>query len=502
MKKLTVALLLCGVGWAQTPPVQPYEPKVQQSVNPVQVTLPTPPGVTQALPLSLDQALQLAFRNQQNLVVARSQVQAAQGRTEQTAAARNPKLGITSNYTDPLYIQAAGQSSDPSGGGGGFTNFLAGGGWNHSVSLNQLLFDFGHTKNQVRSREQAERSAAAAYDQTRANLVRDVKQAYYNVLSAQRLVAVQEENLANQRVHVTEARARFSSGLGLPSDVTRAETAVATAQSDLATAQNQLANNRLNLNLQLGLDPRTPVRIVEESEPAPLIGDANALFEQALQQRPELIQYQANVASAQAALDAAHTTSAPSVGASLTYQNRANPSFSSLNLGIAINYQLFDGGLQGGVVKEARANLEQAQAQYELARQRVKAEVGQAYLELQTAQQRVATATAEEANARETLRLATGRYRVGLGIFLDVVDAENALLRAQTNRVNAQTQLDLARATLARAVGEPLPEGLPEPVLAVPPAPVQGEGTAPETVLPVAPGAPGESPTTTPADGS
>lgn len=47
----------------------------------------------------------------------------------------------------------------------------------------------------------------------------------------------------------------------------------------------------------------------------------------------------------------------PSVAASLTYQNRANPAFSSLNLGLAISYQLFDGGLQGGGVQEARALL-------------------------------------------------------------------------------------------------------------------------------------------------
>lgn len=70
---------------------------------------------------------------------------------------------------------------------------------------------------------------------------------------------------------------------------------------------------------------------------------------------------------------------------------------------------------------------------------RVKAEVGQAYLELLTARQ----------------RLTTGRYQVGLSIFLNVVDAENPLLRVQPTRVNALTQLDLARATLARAIGEP-----------------------------------------------
>jgi outer membrane protein len=490
MKVPPILVLLSAAALAQ--PVTPYEPKVQQVAPPTQVELPPPLGISTDVPaaLTLQDALQQAFRHQQNLRVARSQVLAAQGRTEQVAAARNPRLGIGSTYTDPLFTQfstsglgGGGTTTNTTGGGqqAGFTNFLAGGGWTHNVTLNQLLFDFGHTSNQIRASEQTERSLQAAYAQGQANVVRDVKQAYYNLLLAERLVNVQTENLANQRQHVAEAQARFASGLGLPSDVTRAETAVSTALLELTNAQQQVANGRLQLNLTMGIDPRTPVRVIDQSEPPiPGVDNPNALFDRALSTRPELIQYQANLASARATLDAAHTTSAPSIGASLSYQNRAAPSFSSLNLGLSINYQLFDGGLQGGAVREAQANVDRAQAELELAQQRVKSEVGQAYLELRTAEQRVAAATAEEANARETLRLASGRYRVGLGIFLDVVDAQNAFLRAQTNRVNALTQLDLSRATLARAIGEAPPADLPAPVTPPPVETVPTPDTHPE----------------------
>lgn len=485
MKVPVLLLLLSALAVAQ--PLSPYQPKVQEVAPPVQVELPPPPGSSTdaVVPLTLADALQLAFRHQQSLRVSRSQVQAAQGRTEQVASARNPRLGIGSTYTDPLFTQAGGVPATPTnttGGGAasGFTGFLAGGGWTHNVTLNQLIFDFGNTQNRIRASEQAERSAQAGYSQSQANVVRDVKQAYYNLLLAERLVAVQLENVANQRQHVSEAQARFQSGLGLPSDVTRAQTLVSTALLELTNAQSQVANNRLQLNLTMGLDPRTPVRVLEETEPPIPVDDPNALFNRALTTRPELIQFQANLASARATLDAAHTTSAPSIGASLTYQNRAVPSFSSLNLGLAINYQLFDGGLQGGVVRESQAAVDRAQAELELAQQRVKSEVGQAYVELRTSEQRVAAATAEEANARETLRLATGRYRVGLGIFLDVVDAQNAFLRAQTNRVNSLTQLDLSRATLARAIGEGPPAGMPAPETPAPVETVPTPDTHPE----------------------
>ena len=85
-------------------------------------------------------------------------------------------------------------------------------------------------------------------------------------------------------------------------------------------------------------------------------------------------------------------------------------------------------------------------------------EVGQAYLQLRNAEQQIAAAQAEESNASETLRLQEGRYRVGLGQFIDFADAQTATYTAQVNRVNAQTALDVARATLAQAIGEPIPK--------------------------------------------
>ena len=68
------------------------------------------------------------------------------------------------------------------------------------------------------------------------------------------------------------------------------------------------------------------------------------------------------------------------------------------------------------------------------------------------------TADAGISNAEEALRLATGRYNSGLGTFLDVLDAQAALLTARTQRVNAEMAVAQARAALARAVGTPLDE--------------------------------------------
>lgn len=439
---LIVWALSCPL-WAQPP--APYQPQTQQAEVPKPVTLPevAAPAEVPAT-MGLREAIAVANKYQTSLRVSESQIRAAEGRRRQTSAGLNPRLNLNSTYNEILINSLAGE---------GFGNFFAGGGWTHNATLSQLLFDFGHTRDLTRAQEELKKSAEAGYQQAQSDLALQVKQAYYALLQSQRLVKVQEDSLANRREHVAEARSRFDAGLGLPSDVTRAETALSTALFNLSQAQTQAANNRVQFNLVLGLDPRVNVSLREEEEPVIAYQSTQELFDRALAQRPELQQFKASLDSAQAALDAAHTQSAPSISTNLAYQNRQNPAFQTLGLNLAISFSPIDGGVQDGKVTEAQANLDRARAELEGTQQRVLSQVGQAYLNLKNAEQQVASAQAEEANARETLRLTNGRYKVGLGIFLDVLDAQSAYLNAQTNYVNAVTQVYLSRAALARAVG-------------------------------------------------
>jgi len=439
MRKILLILgLLCSPLWAE-----PYVPQTQQAEVPKPTELPSI-QIPESVPteMGLKEAVETAFRYQSSLRVSESQVRAAQGRVRQQASGLNPRLSIQSTYNEQLINSLS----------GGLGGVFSANGWTHNATLSQLVTDFGHTRDLTAAQENQQKANQSAYEQAQSDVALQAKQAYFNLLSAQRLIKVQEDNIVNRREHVSEARARFTAGLGLPSDVTRAETALSTALFQLSQAQTNAGNNRLQFNLALGLDPRMKITLRPEEEPLLGFKTTEELFEMALAQRPELQQYKAQVASAQSTLDAAHTTSAPSISVNGAYQNRQNPSFQTLGINLAIAFQPIDGGLQDGKITESQANLDRAKAELEGAQQRVLSQVGQAYLNLKNAEQQVATTKAEEANAAETLRLTNGRYKVGLGIFLDVIDAQSALLLAQTNRVNAVAQVYLSRAALTRAV--------------------------------------------------
>jgi outer membrane protein len=461
---LSAALCLglpLSAGSQQTPPIAP---KTQETPLPPPVELPPPPAVPPDVPnrpLSADEAALIALHHQPTVTEAAASIFGARGRTQQVRAGLRPTLGVTAGYS---HVTTLATENGTSSGGGGTVTTGGGGvvvaGYQGSGTVRQLLFDFNHTRDLVRESTALERAAVANLTRVQADLILQVKQAFYTLTQDQRLVGVNESNVRNQQDHLALAQARLRSGLGLPSDVVRAQTAVADAVLNLNIAHNNASLARVNLALLMGIDPRTPIQPADTGEPAAGSSDVNALVQTALTQRPDLLQAQATLQAAEHGVSAARTTNAPALTASIAASTRgANfpPGTDFLTVGANIVWNPFDGGLTAGRVREARANRDTAQAQLTGTQLTVTSDVSQAYLNLRTAEQRVVTADAEVANGQESVRLAEGRYRAGIGTFIDVTDAQAALLTAQTNRVNAQSAVDQARSALARAIGSPVP---------------------------------------------
>ena len=162
-------------------------------------------------------------------------------------------------------------TSVPAAASGGGSNLVSSG-FDASVSLRQLIFDFNHTRDLVRQASLQERVATDNLARVQSDLVLQVKQAFYLYVQNSDLVTINEQNVANRQSQLALARARLTSGLGLPSDVVTAETALSEAATNLITARANLTLARINLALIMGIDPRTPIDAAPSSE-SPLATD-------------------------------------------------------------------------------------------------------------------------------------------------------------------------------------------------------------------------------------
>jgi outer membrane protein TolC len=90
-------------------------------------------------------------------------------------------------------------------------------------------------------------------------------------------------------------------------------------------------------------------------------------------------------------------------------------------------------------------------------RQTVTLEVMQSLLDVTSAEAQIVFAAAEVASAEANLAAAVGSYQAGVGTFLDVIDAQAALLKARVDEYTARYGLSIARASLQHATGASVP---------------------------------------------
>ncbi|MGQ9688983.1 MAG: TolC family protein [Desulfobaccales bacterium] len=329
--------------------------------------------------------------------------------------------------------------------------------YSYRFTLNQLIFDFGKTPGQVATSKAAFKEAAESLANTRQQVARDTRTAYYGYLAAMKAQKVAEENVRQNQELLKQAQGFYQVGLRARIDVTKAEANLMNAEASLIKAKNLVAVSRVTLMTVLGLKdwPYTSVEDILEVEHK--VQSLEELKAQALNQRPEILGNRYQQEGNQASIRVARAGYFPTLSstASFGWQGYNPPLNDSWWLGAMVNFPLFEGLATTHTLRQAKANLRTTQANAEVLTLNVTKEVEQSYLDVQSAKEVIrANRKAREA-AAENLRLAWGRYKAGVGDIIEVTDAQVQFAQADLNYVRALYDYKVAEANLDKAIGRP-----------------------------------------------
>ena len=175
--------------------------------------------------------------------------------------------------------------------------------------------------------------------------------------------------------------------------------------------------------------------------------------------RWELIKADYNVRIANESLRIAKAGYYPtiSVGGGYNWNDTDFPGFEhkGWNARGGLSWSLWDGGATDASVKKAKEAIKVAQESLLKARESVELEVRQDYLNILSYKEQIRATEAAVAEAEEAYKIATVRYQSGVGINLDVLDAELQLNTARTNYITALYNYNIGLATLEHARGIP-----------------------------------------------
>jgi outer membrane protein TolC len=419
----------------------------------------TPPAPTPATAatvvgrqITLDEAIAIALEGQPNIAARLADYEAARLRVDQAYAPLLPQL---SGSWTAARAQTVSQSSttDSRGRRPPITETA----WSTTtvarISASQILFDFGKNFASVKS-------ARATADQTfeelelqRQLLVRDVKESYTNMLFGQRTIRVNQQALERAELNLRSARGFFDVGTRPKSDVTRAEVDVANARVDVIRARNFERSARVALNVAMGLAADTPTQIVDNLAYQPVALDRARLQADALRNRPEYRQARLRADGSEALARRAFLDFFPDITASGNYGASRADMNEVWEIGLNLNWTLYDGGGRIARYREARANYEAARARIKEQELTIAREVEQGIIAVDEAQERIQAAQKAVESAQENFRLAQGRFDAGVGTILELTDAQLELTKAQNLEAQALADYRIALARLERSVG-------------------------------------------------
>ncbi|MGB3652678.1 MAG: TolC family protein [Rivularia sp. (in: cyanobacteria)] len=444
----------------------PIPPNLDPSANPLQYpTQPEEVRVDQIQPITLEQALELARRNNQELQVALLQLDRAQAglRVQQAAllpnVGLNAQLGRSNSANNGLSNQLREQQQEilPPDQRTDFDNSPTTS-FNGGAQISYDLYTSGARSARIQQAEEQVRLQELDVERLSEEIRLNVATDYYNLQQADEQVRISRAAVLNAEASLRDAQALEQAGVGTRFDSLRAQVNLANSQQQLTNALSQERISRRQLVTRLNLSQSATVAA---ADPVELAGLWNQTLENSIvlayQNRPELQQQlaQRNINEQQRRLALSQLGPQVSVIANYNVLDSFNDGVGltdGYSIALQANLNLYDGGASKAQAAQAKADINIAETQFSQQRNQIRFQVEQAYSELQSNLENVQTSQAALDQARESLRLARLRFQAGVGTQLEVIDAENALTRAEGNRINAILDYNRALANLQRSV--------------------------------------------------
>ena len=400
-----------------------------------------------AMDIDLKGAVTTAIQNNRDITIAELKLREAEADVSAAAARKNPSVSYSWQRNQyPTQHVAGTQSSNH--------------GYSQKIEVSWPIWTFGNLEGKIDAARYQKNIADLNVYKTEADTKLAAVQAYYQYLEAIKLAEVQAQSVTDYASHLNNVQQQFDAGIVAKLDVLSSNVSLANAKQKSIAADNTRDVAEANLNNIMRVPMNTTLNPLDKNFPQP---EFDLTMEQAIlmaqKYRWELVEADYGVKAAEASLRSAKAGYLPtvSVGGAYSWKEASVTAVDKDDWAVqgGLSWSLWDGGATQASVKKADAAVKTAQETLLQAREKIELEVRQDYLNVLSYKEQIRAAEASVAQAEEAYKIATVRYSSGVGINLDVLDAELALNTARTNYITALYNYNIGLATLEHAMGVP-----------------------------------------------
>jgi len=414
--------------------------------------VPTGQAGADEISLSLDEAIRRGLQYNLGSILSGTAVGAADAERRQERADLLPHVrGGISEYRQKINLAAFGfHVPGMSDLVGPFNVFDA------RLYIEQSILDL----EAIHRAHAASQSLVAAREEDRSArdlVVLTCGQLYLQAVAGEGRIAAARAQLETAEALLSVARDRRESGLGAGIEVLRAQVERDSQRQRVIRTEQDAAKEKLALARAVGLPLGQRFRLADEMPRGPALPlTVDQAIERAWSDRPDLKAAEARVAAAEERAKAARGERLPRVVASGDYGAIGNDvpgALATFRVGAAVQVPVFEGGRLGAKVAEAEAKLRAETARRDDLKARVYYELQGIFLDLRASEDRLRVAEEALDLARRQLVQSKDRFGAGVTDNVEVVQAQEALARAEEDHISSLYAQNVARLSLAAALG-------------------------------------------------
>ncbi|AIF54229.1 TolC family protein [Pelosinus sp. UFO1] len=396
--------------------------------------------------LSLEDSITLALKNNYDIKYAKSAREKSYWAVKEAAKAKG--VSIKYAHTDSRYNTPPSSTSSVYSYTSNFDN---------QISLSLPIYSGGNLESVIDQAKLDLKVADLDVDAAKQQLKLTVVTDYFTVMDYRNALQVDQETVNNYVNHLNLVKAKFDLGLVAKTDILSSQVNLAQAQDSLIKAENNYNNAVAALNNAIGLSHGTELKLKDEFkyEKYPLTLEECIQYAQI--HRPEIVQYEAKVASAQYGVKSAKSGYLPTVDltAEQDWYDSHLPGSKNSNwlLKLTTSINVFDSGVTNAKVKQAQHNVDMVLDQAGKEHDSILLDVRKYYLSMYEAEKRIETNKVSVNQAEENLMIQKTRYDVGVGTNLDLLDAVLSLDSAKKDHIQALYDYNTNKAGLEQAMG-------------------------------------------------
>lgn len=408
-------------------------------------SLMTIAGYSEEITLAFNEAVAIGLRDNRDILLKTEDVEKAKLKIAEAQAGIFPTLTYTGSwfYTAGLYAKDISQRTS-------------------QISLKQYLYRGGKVINSIKYNDYKLEVAQSLLDKAKLEIIFDFSQAYYTLSLSNFFVGLNKEILENSREHLDYINARYKNGQASETDILQAQASLSNVEQAYEASKTQQEAARALLNNLLSLDKDVLVVPITEFKFTPRDIAFDQGFLKAMQTRPEIRQFEAQLKADKSAIEVQRAGNRPDIYASWDYYGRSHFVTTTVNtrnwndynvFGVTLSWPIFDGWKTKALVEQAIVDLKQTQLGKAKLIQDIALEVKNAYLSLKNSIDQIKASQADILFYKQNLLTAEEKSAQGLISSLDRNDAQLKYAISVFNQQQAVYDYSIAKFNFDKATG-------------------------------------------------